>query len=168
MTVVIGIDPGATNTGVSVRNGDKVLLSSTYVKPKDMAPITWAVEVAQRVQEEVINLYPDALIGIEGVTVPNAYNQGKLALNSPKYIIWTALVVGAIAVNNPNAVIVRPGKNGSQDLSSYPAELIGRRPKDLAGVSVGSGTRNHEKSAYDVAGEVEGLLRANYVLDTVK
>lgn len=165
MAVTIGIDPGATYTGVSVRNGDELLLSSTYVKPKDTPPITWAIEVSTRIQHEVISLYPEALVGIEGVTVPNAYNQGKLALNSPKYIIWTALIVGAVAANNPNAVIVRPGKNGSQDLSSYPVALSGRRPKDLAGVSAGAGTRNHEKSAWDIAGEVEGLLRDNYKLD---
>lgn len=166
MPATIGVDPGATYTGVSVRDNDTLLLSSTYVKPKDTPPITWAVEVATRIQNEVINLYPDAFIGIEGVTVPNSYNQGKLSLNSPKYIIWTALIVGALSANNPNAVIVRPGKNGSQDLSSYPSELIGRRPKDLAGVSVGAGTRNHEKSAWDVAGEVLGLLRDNYKLDS--
>jgi hypothetical protein len=162
--IIIGIDPGATNVGVSVRDGNDVLHSSTYVRPEDMPPTAWAVTVAQRVHEEVVMNYPDALIGIEGVTVPNAYNMGKKNLMSPKYIIWTALVVGALASQYPYAVIVRPGKNGSQDLSMYPEVLKGRRPKDLAGVSE-AGTRNHEKSAYDIAGEVEGYLQNGYKLD---
>lgn len=162
--IIIGIDPGATNVGVSVRDGNTVLHSSTYVRPEEMPPVAWAVTVAERVHSEVVRHYPQALIGIEGVTVPNAYNMGKKNLMSPKYIIYTALVVGALASQYPNAVIVRPGKNGSQDLSSYPAELKGRRPKDLAGVTEAS-TRNHEKSAYDIAGEVEGYLQNGYKLD---
>lgn len=163
--IAIGIDPGAKYTGVSVRDGMNVLLSSTYVRPEDTPHVSWAVEVASKIQQDVIANYPDAIIGIEGVTVPNAYNQGKLNLMSPKYIIWTALIVGAVSVNNPNAVIVRPGKNGSQDLSSYPPELSGRRPKDLLGESKGAGTRNHEKSAFDVAGEAVIYHNEGRVLD---
>lgn len=163
--ITIGVDPGATYTGVSVRNGTECLLSSTYVKPADTPPIAWAVEVVNRIHEEVISQFPDAKIGIEGVTVPNAYNQGKLALNSPKYIIWTGIIVGALASKYPDAVIVRPGKNGSQAPDSYPEVLQGRRPKDLAGSNNGAGTRNHERSAWDVAGEVEFMVGQNVKLD---
>lgn len=163
--ITIGIDPGAKYTGVSVRDGGECLLSSTYVRPDDTMPISWAVEVAKMIQEDVINVFPDASIGIEGVTVPNAYNQGKLALNSPKHIIHTALVVGALAALHPNAVVIRPGKNGSQPLESYPEALRGRRPKELAGSNNGAGTRNHERSAYDVAGEVEFMLGQKRILD---
>jgi hypothetical protein len=162
--VIIGIDPGATNVGVSVRDGDKVLVSSTFVRPDGMPPVKWAVLVAKRVHDEIVSKYPDALIGIEGVTVPNAYNMGKKNLMSPKYIIWTGIVVGALASQYPTAVIIRPGKNGSQELSSYPESLKGRRPKDLEGVTE-AGTRNHEKSAYDIAGEVLSYLNNGYNLD---
>lgn len=165
--IIIGIDPGATNVGVSVRDGNDVLVSSTYVRPEDMPPVTWAVHVAKRVHDDVVSKYPDALIGIEGVTVPNAYNMGKKNLMSPKYIIWTGLVVGALASQYPQAVIIRPGKNGSQELSSYPDSLKGRRPKDLEGVTE-AGTRNHEKSAYDIAGEVPSYLNNGYNLDDIQ
>ena len=158
----IGIDPGATYVGVVVRDGDKILLSSTYVKPKDMFPMAWASYSAHVVIDEVVNQYPDAKVGIESVTVPNAYNRGKLSLNSPKWVIYLGIVVGAFAALIPDAVAVRPGKNGSQ--ANYPPELCGRRPKDLPGSAKGAGTRNHEKSAYDVAGEVEFLLK-KVVLD---
>lgn len=163
--ITIGIDPGGKYTGVSVREGDKCLLSSTLVKPDGTAPIAWAVEVTNMVKE-IVDRYPGASIGIEGVTVPNAYNQGKLALNSPKYIIRTAIVVGALAVQYPDAVIVRPGKNGSQPISSYPEVLQGRRPKELEGSNNNAGTRNHERSAWDVAGEVEFLLGQKVKLDS--
>lgn len=164
--ITIGIDPGGKHTAVSVRDGDVCLLSSTYVRPDEMQPITWAVTVAHTIQEEVIKKFPQAKLGIEGITVPNAYNQGKLALNSPKHIIYTALVAGAIASLNPNAVIVRPGKNGSQPLTSYPEELQGRRPKTLQGDNHGAKTRNHERSAWDVAGEVTFLTGQNTTLDS--
>ena len=163
--ITIGIDPGGKYTGLSVASDGECLLSSTLVKPDDVPPITWAVEVAKLVKE-VTDLYPEAKIGIEGVTVPNAYNQGKLSLNSPKYIIRTAMVVGALAVQYPDAVIVRPGKNGSQPIDTYPQVLQGRRPKDLPGSNNGAGTRNHERSAWDVANEVEFLLGQQIKLDS--
>jgi hypothetical protein len=165
--IIIGIDPGATNVGVAVRDGSNVLVASTYVRPDEMPPVTWAVYVSKRVHDEIVSKYPDALIGIEGVTVPNAYNMGKKNLMSPKFIIWTGIVVGAFASKYPQAVIIRPGRNGSQELDSYPDELKGRRPKELKGVTEAK-TRNHEKSAFDVAGEVEIYLKNGYNLDDIK
>jgi hypothetical protein len=167
MSVTIGIDPGANNLGVVVRSGDDVLIASTYVKPEDMPPVTWAVTVTNKIEEEIVRLYPEAPIGIEGVTVPNAYNMGRKNLMSPKFIIWTALVVGALSSKYPQAVIIRPGKNGSQDLASYPESLKGRRPKELRGITEAK-TRNHEKSAYDIAGEVASYSNNGYNLDDIK
>lgn len=155
--ITIGIDPGAKYVGVVVRDNNDVLLASTYVRPKDMNPLMWASYVSHRVIDEIISQYPDVPVGVEGVTVPNAYNQGKLSLNSPKWVIWLAMVAGSFVALIPNAVVIRPGKNGS--LGPYPKELNGRRPKDLLGDSNGAGTRNHEKSAYDVAGEVDYHLK---------
>jgi hypothetical protein len=111
--IVIGIDPGARYTAISVRDGDELLLSSTYVRPKELPPITWAVTVTKQIMEDIIPLYPDAPIGIEGITDPNAYNQGVKSLNNPKHLIHLGFVVGALAGAFPKAVIVRPGKNGT-------------------------------------------------------
>jgi len=164
--ITIGIDPGAKYTGVSVRDKNELLHSSTYVKPDDVNIVAWATQVVAKVHEEVVLLYPEARVGIEGVTVPNAYNQGKLTMLSPKYIIFTGILVGAFANQYPDAVIVRPGKNGSQAV--YPAALSGRRPATLAGTNAGAGTRNHEKSAWDIAGEVEFLIGQGQILDQKK
>lgn len=150
----IGIDPGPKYVGVVIRDGDTLILSSTYVRPEDMTPVEWARTALQTVTEEVINHYPNAVIGIENVTVPNSHHQGKVAMMNPKHVIHLALVVGAFAGAYPDATMIRPGKNGSQPKENYPKELSGRRPKTLAGINQGAGTRDHEKSAWDVAGEV--------------
>jgi hypothetical protein len=164
MEEYIGIDPGPRYTGVSVITDDKVVLSTTFKRPDDTPPITWAVEVAQRIMIEVISQWPNAKVGIEGVATPQAYNNGKKSLMNPKHLIHLGMTVGAIAALIPYAVVVRPGKNGSG--SNYPEELTGRRPKSLAGQGVG--TRNHERSAYDVAKQVERLTNEGYTLDMIK
>lgn len=162
---VIGIDPGAKYTAVSVRDGDEVLHSSTYVRPDDMEPITWAITAVEHIKRDIIPLYPNAPIGIEGVTPPGAHLNGKLNLMNPKHLIRLSFVVGALAHAFPHAVIVKAKKNGKGEW--YPESLSGRRPKTLAGLG-GAGTRNHERSAFDVAGKIERLLEDGYKLDMVR
>jgi hypothetical protein len=163
--ITIGIDPGARYTGVSVRDGNKVLLSSTFVKPEETPIVSWAVELVEIIKKEVIAHYRDAPIGIEGISAPKGFAGGKKAPINPKYIINAGIVLGSLAQAFPNAVIVKAGRNGKQDW--YPGELEGRRPKDLPGNSDGAGTRNHERSAFDVAGEVPSYINNGYMLDNV-
>jgi hypothetical protein len=61
--------------------------------------------------------------------------------------------------------IVPPGGNGSKANEFYPAELKNRRPADLPGVTEAS-VRDHEKSAYDVAGGTEFVKNDGFVLDS--
>jgi len=164
METIIGIDPGPRYTAVSVITDDVVVLSTTFKRPDDTPPVTWAVEVAQKINDTIISKWPDAAVGIEGVATPQAYNNGKKSLMNPKHLIHLGMVVGAISALIPKAVIVRPGKNGSG--TEYPEELTGRRPKELDGNAVG--TRNHERSAYDVAKQVKRLVRERYTLDMIK
>lgn len=165
--IVIGIDPGARFTGVSVRDlsDDTILIASTYVKPPETEIVTWALEVSSTIKRDVVALYPEARIGIEGVSDPKGYSNGKKSPINPKHIMRTCIVLGALAATFPDAVIVPPGHNGSSR-TGYPDVLNGRRPKDLPGSSNGAGTRNHEKSAYDVAGDVPFRVANNYILDT--
>jgi hypothetical protein len=165
--IVIGIDPGARYTGVSVRDlaDNTILLSSTYVKPEDTQIVSWAIELANTIKDEVLSAYPDAKIGIEGISDPKGYSNGKKSPINPKHIIRAGIVLGALAMMFQEAVIVPPGHNGSSR-TGYPDVLNGRRPKDLPGSAKGAGTRNHEKSAYDVAGDVPFRIANNYKLDT--
>lgn len=166
--IVIGIDPGAVYTGVSVRDlaEGTILLSSTYVRPKDKEKemVSWAIGLAETIEREVVQAFPDAKIGIEGISDPKGYSNGKKSPINPKHIIKAAIVLGALAMKFPDAVIVPPGHNGTSR-TGYPDVLNGRRPKDLPGNAKGAGTRNHEKSAYDVAGDVPFRLSHNYQLD---
>lgn len=158
--IVIGIDPGPTYTAVSVSDDEKVILSSTFKRPDDAPIIWWANHVAVNLKN-IVDRWPDAIVGIEGVVTPQAYYQGKKNLMNPKHLIHTGIMVGAISHSIPQAVIVRPGNNGSRD--NYPDELNGPRPKTLEGTAVG--VRKHERSAYDVALQAPGLKREGYILD---
>lgn len=151
---VIGIDPGSRYTGVVVRDGDVVLHASTLVRPKDLQSGTdWALVVVAQIQS-ILKDFPVLIpIGIEGISDPKGFQHGKKAAINPKDIIRAAIVLGAVVATWPNSMIVPPGGNGSQHVSHYPASLVGRRSAELPGSSSGAGTRNHEQSAYDVAGK---------------
>ena len=151
---VVGVDPGARYTGVVIRDGDLVLHASTLVRPKELTSGTeWALVVVAEIQG-ILKEYPILMpMGIEGISDPKGFQNGKKAAINPKDIIRAGIVLGAVVATWPNSVIVPPGGNGSQHYSHYPSVLIGRRPVTLEGSSQGAGTRNHEQSAYDVAGK---------------
>jgi len=164
--IVMGIDPGAKYTGVSVRNmiTDEILWSSTYVKPAETPMFIWGWELGELIENDILSLFPTAKIGIEGIAAPRGFSNGKKSPINPKYVIFAAIVAGMLAQRFPDAVIVAPGHNGTSR-SGYPDVLNGRRPKTLPGSALGAGTRNHEKSAYDVAGSVPLLVAEKYKLD---
>lgn len=161
MTTYIGIDPGPTYTGFCVIKNGKLVYSTTFKREDKEIPIFWwANHVADQI-ENIVAQFPGAKIGVEGVVTPQAYFAGKKNLMNPKHLIFTGVIAGTIAGRFHKAVIVRPGKNGSG--ANYPPELTGTRPKDLPGKAVG--TRNHERSAYDVANQIELHLKEEYQYD---
>lgn len=150
--IIVGIDPGARYTGLSIIDGDEnILLASTIVRPADEEDfIKWAKELAKMI-DELIKDTPYIAIGIEGVTEPKGFKNGVRSPMNPKDILRTGVVVGALSMHYHQAIIIRPGGNGSRHDDDYPASLTGRRPVDLPGDGGSSGTRRHEKSAFDVA-----------------
>lgn len=150
---IIGIDPGARYTGVVVRDGDAVLHSSTLVRPEKMDGPDWALQVVRDIKTILAAFPPGMPVAVEGISDPKGFHRGQKAAINPKDIIRAGIVLGAVVATWPQAAVVPPGNNGSQHYSHYPAELIGRRPADLPGASNGAGTRDHEQSAYDVAGK---------------
>jgi hypothetical protein len=156
---VIGIDPGARYTGVVVRDGDAVLHASTLVRPQEMNGTDWAVMVVADVQK-ILRDFPRTIpVAIEGISDPKGFHKGKRAAINPKDIIRAGIVLGALVATWPTAEIVPAGGNGSQHYTHYPSSLIGRRPADLPGSTNGAGTRDHEQSAYDVAGKASRTRR---------
>ena len=149
---VIGVDPGSRYTGVVVRDGDVPLYSATLVRPDEMSATEWAVHVTKELHQ-VCAMFPNAPMGVEGVSDPKGFQNGKRSPINPRDLVRAGVVLGAVVGVWTEAHIIPPGGNGSQHYSHYPSELIGRRPKTLPGASNGAGTRDHEQSAYDVAGK---------------
>ncbi len=153
----VGIDPGSRNTGFIVIQGEAVLYSATLKRDDVMTAVEYGYYVVDEVKAVINTL--DALkenklrIGIEGISDPKGFQNGKRSPINPKDIIRAGIVVGAISValREYSPIIIPPGGNGSNHASQYPPSLQGRRPSDLPGSGGGSGTRNHEQSAYDVA-----------------
>lgn len=167
---VLGIDPGERNTAAVVREGDRVLFAATYVREDETPPFSWGLQCVHHIRDEVLGAYPDIeAIGLEGIQAPRGYSKGKLAPINPKPLIFMAIAAGSLADNlsrTHRLVIVPAKKNGAGPDDAYPSVLTGRRPKELPGHSAGS--RRHEKSAYDIAGEVPLLIANNYYLDTLQ
>lgn len=154
---VMGIDPGYRYTAIVVRDGDVVLSATTLVRPKDLDdPFQWAERVADEARIIFFRDCPASTrVAVEGVSAPKGFKHGEKAPIDPKFIMFTAVVAGAVVreFKPEGAVVIAPGGNGSQHVTHYPPELVGQRPKDLPGSTNGAGTRAHEQSAYDVAGK---------------
>lgn len=113
---------------------------------------------------------PDAdypiLTAVEGINRPSAWHQGRKVPPSPKVgwnVARTMLVYGAVLASHPSAVVVPPGGNGELDRPArggngnqadyYPPEL--RRVRPARFTSSAYSGREHERSAYDVAGRAQ-------------
>ena len=155
---VIGIDPGGTYTALLCRDGDSVVFSTCLERPDNMTFVAWGQHCADEAVRIRTMLDPAGAMpmGIEGVNTPGGFSNGKKQLIDPRGIIMTAVVLGALAREFRQAVIVPPGGNGSGHPLQYPPELTGRRTVAMPG----SGPRDHEKSAYDIAGKAALLVRA--------
>lgn len=149
---VLGIDPGSRYTAVVVRDGDVVLHATTLVRPEKMNSTDWALEVLVGVKV-ILAEFPKVPLAVEGINPPTGFHRGQKATLNPRDILRAGIVLGAIVATWPDITIIPPGGNGSNHYSHYPACLIGRRPADLPGSTNSAGTRDHEQSAYDVAGK---------------
>lgn len=165
-TPVLGVDPGARYTGVCLRDGDCLLFSSTFVRPKEMDPVVWARLCVEEIKAVLVEHGSTVTkMAVEGVVAPKGFKGGKQAPINPGPIVMAGVVLGAVAGTWTDALVVPPGKNGSQHITHYPPELVGRRPTGLPGSSNGAGTRGHEQSAWDVAGRAMPVLWEKPVLD---
>lgn len=160
----LGIDPGGVNTGVVVRDGNDVLYAATIVRPARMSIDEYARMVALHVAE-VSREWNVALAGVEGVKAPVGYDRGgrksPLMRNALQGLLDASVVLGTIVTLLPDAVVVAPGGNGAGPIYAYPTCLTGRRPADLPGTS-GKAGRGHEKSAYDVAGQIRAVQHIQF------
>lgn len=151
--IVVGIDPGARYVGFCVRDNEGVVfISSTFRRPDEMPePYDWARKVIILIAQALEGIEYHVM-GIEGTVDPKGFKYGKKDALNPKDIIRTAAVAGGLAIQYLDAYIIRPRGNGDKPSDQYPEALVGRRPASLGGSNdPGVTTRNHERSAYDVA-----------------
>lgn len=159
MSLIVGIDPGHDETGVVARMGDH--LAGAWLVTRDtsvgaeMPTVADLAEVNDTIDEaagrllEVANGLGSVLVAVEGLVAPRAFMtpDGKRRLMSPRGLMGTAMVLGAILSQFPAAVLIEPGHNGDGPLTAYPEAL---RP--TRGLGKGYDSFRHLRSAWDIAG----------------
>lgn len=162
---VLGVDPGAKYTGVVLRDADWLGFSATLVCPDGVEPVDWMHQCVAEIKFILLqHCPPETKVAVEGVTAPKGYKNGERAPINPKYILFAGVVLGGVA-EAFGALVIPPGGNGSQNITHYPPDLVGRRPDGLPGSTNGAGTRDHEQSAWDVAGKAAPTLWPREVPD---
>lgn len=149
---ILGVDPGAKYLGLVAR--DRVgELGWVETFTGDFPDTTsWVLACVDRIAH-ITSQVPVIAIAVETITSPKGFRDGVRAPINPGHVARAAAVYGAVLGRWPDAIAVAPAGNGSKPADYYPVSLVGRRPKDLPGVSHrGVRTRNHEQSAFDIAG----------------
>lgn len=156
--IILGIDPGTSTAYVVIDSfTGEVLHAETIKREKEenagderTLVSKWGFICARRAMELAFK-YKVERVGVEIFVPPSAHYGGKLQLIHPSNAILPSTVVGAVTtalkLHRIPFALIQPKGNGSR--GNYPPALTGRRPKDLNGSSCG--TRQHERSAYDVA-----------------
>ena len=151
--VVLGADPGSRDTGLVVRQSDRVLAHRVVSRAQD-GPVGPYVADVVGVAREMHELAVDAaeggrvLVGLEELVAPSP-QLGRLAKVEP--LLVTAKALGALQSVWPDAVVVaqvsQPGVgHGQGPLARFPSVLVGARERSGSG-----GVLRHARSAWDVS-----------------
>lgn len=164
--IVVGVDPGAVETGVAIADtrSRRLLGSATFRRGG-----TWSgaqmVEVPPEYVEAVVagvlaaigdDGDPPELLVVEAVKRPSWRVAGKVKPTDPSAIIATAVVFGALLGRSWRVPLVScpVGQNGSRPFGHYPDALVSAAERRRSGWELfpaGDGQLRHERSAYDVA-----------------
>jgi hypothetical protein len=146
--LVIGVDPGGADTGITVRRGRSELVRAVLLTREDgTTRAAWVEENTEAVMGLSVQ-YPDAVVATEDVNPPRGHAPGRDGhLIKLDGLIDTAAVLGGLIAVMEGLVIVPPGGNGAAPLTAYPVEL---RP--TRGKGAGRDNLRHLRSAWDVAG----------------
>lgn len=182
--IAVGVDPGASFTGVVVRCRDEILHAVVLDREKLLSAAenrhavsrrkAWTALVESTVAEALRRtafdhtLYSDVasaleanavVLGIEDVFRPHPRGglvDGRARVIDPQPIIDTAVVLGRLIGAWPLAHLVRPERHGKGLSAAYPESIRpGRR--NLGGPS------EHARSAWDIAGVAAFLARSRPV-----
>lgn len=163
-SILVGLDPGARDTGIVGIRSDNTVSGVTVHNDGDLLPVPPAylrdvITELDRLTDGVDHV----LVCVESIHRPNWHvgkGQGGGAASNPEALIGTAMVLGAVLHRFPDATLVPPGRNGSRPLRDYPAALVsdGERRRDGWEDRVGTGKLRHQRSAWDVAKNAGALL----------
>lgn len=169
--IVVGVDPGARDTGVTIVDTPHtagtsrpatvlVLASLTVSTPKRPhlvnVPPVYLRDVCVAITD-ALSTYGAELIAVEGVTKPTGFAHGRKAMLDPSVLVATGVVFGAVLGRSWGVplVVVRPGGNGHRAWATYPHEVRSAADERAAAATpfapAGDGQRRHERSAFDVA-----------------
>jgi hypothetical protein len=174
MTPWIGIDPGATRTGLVLRLGTECAGWKTIERQEDETVIGPGPMYWDEIEESLVYLQFVAVkmgagaakIALEGVVEPSPFpgKRGEKRFARPKDVMALSMTFGAIYTRHPDAVLIPPKQNGRGALSYYPDLLVSARERSdrrgMAREAGDSSLESHARSAWDVAGKAVGLWRA--------
>jgi len=146
---VVGVDPGANETGVVARRGGELLAAE--IVSRGRAPDGQYLALVLACVGAMVQLCDAAVVAVEGLVHPRAYRGGDLQMVNVSGLLGTAAVYGAVLARWPSAVVVAPAGHGSSPLAAYPQALLGRNERR------GTGRRRHARSAWDIAGAAARL-----------
>lgn len=149
MTIFVGVDPGGTWTGLVARRADQLLDAAVLRRETGEPDIRWIGRIMQEIETLVAGGGASPVVAIESVVAPT----GRLGMISLEGLLGAAMVFGAVLGEYPEAVTVSPGGHGSAVLAAYPPGLR------AGGETAGTGRRRHARSAWDIAGAAQFLVR---------
>jgi len=144
-------------TGIVARRGDEYLGHELVIRQgRGAIPgPAYLQEVAERVGVWS-SAWPRAVLAVEGVRLPDRSSRRRATANGDGGLIALGKIVAALELYFPDAVIVMPDRHGRNLLAAYPAEIVAA--DELARLT-GDGSLQHCRSAWDVAGRAQVLLR---------
>ena len=168
MRTVLGIDPGARATGLCVLSGDQIVAHQTVTSEGEIFPAERRYVLAVlEAGAALLQIHDIDLLAVETITRPSWHMKGRAAVD-PTALLATAEVLGAVlgVVWPVNVTQIRPNKNGSQPLGTYPGELVSPGERRKAGWEnrIGGGQLRHARSAYDVARLASTKFARKYAL----
>lgn len=174
---VIGVDPGYRHTGLVLRAGDRYVAHAiaarnpaTYVADGELVPADYLASVVAAIRELEHTAAVDELerptrarspvtrlaVAVEGLRPPSPHVRRRdgRSTTDPTHVLAAAVVLGAVRDAYPAALVVPPGRNGTQLLATYPPELVtpAERRQGLNRPAGESALIRHARSAWDVAG----------------
>jgi hypothetical protein len=142
-SILLGIDPGAFETGIVLLVDEEVAKASVVRRDRQLSRGAYVVEIIDTVKD-FLSKVKNPTVCVEDVVKPKPFYRGKQSFVNVSSIIDTSIVLGAVLAHYPKAIVCPPGHNGQGDLASYPPALVGKHEKSGKG-----GTRRHARSAYD-------------------